>query len=407
MPGPVLSPEQIAQLKADKEAKLQSIQVRISSIAAKEAQVAKLTVSDSAFKSFFDYYNTGIISKYEDERRAIDGQYIAQPITEGDILGPATVDGSVRTTPTMPQTDILRVDEFDGGPLVQEQFLFEQKHINDQSVVETYLKTGCPNTGTLNSTTKTTSILTSSSTSVGITDTVAYVINVGDFIAITDGITASIVKVLSVTDTTPPAPEPPPPVPGPSTATLGIEMIINPIGSIASGSDCRKFNGFNNTERINKDASDNSFQPIMDALIVMLSEELNNRDDRLTEQLTALNGNQDPNQTDITSAKSNIQMSKSFIENYLVGMDISDTGMTSLSNDRTSRGNQLTTRLSQIASSVVTFYDSRYDMANNRGNTSRGTLRLQKSTESTLGTIDDFIASAQAQVDAIDALLNP
>lgn len=405
MPGPTLTPEQIAQLKADKEAKLSLITTLSNSIEGKQKQVDKLTVSDSAFKSFFDYYNTGIIAKYEAERKAIDGQYIAQPITESDVLGPATVDGSVRTTPVMPQTDILRVDEFDGGPLVQEPFFYEQKHIEDQGLVEDYLGNGFPFTGTINPTTETTTALTSSSTSLGITDSASYTINPGDYFAVTDGITAAIIKVLTIVDTTPPVVGPPPPTPGPSTATLTIEVIINPIGTLASGSECKVFDGFTNLERTNKDASDASLQPIMDALIVMLSEELNNRLDRLDEQTTALNANQDPNQTDITSAKNNIQLSKSFIENYLVGMDISDPGLNGLATDRGDRLAILSTRLSQISSAVSSFYDSRYDMANNRANTARGTLRLQKATEGSLGTIDDLISAAQAQIDAIDDLL--
>jgi hypothetical protein len=112
---PTLSPAEIAQLQAEKAKQENFASAMLAAVPQKTARAAELAVADGAFQKFFDYYNDDIIGKYDAERKALNGQYIADPISEDDIIGPASIDGSVRTTPTMPDTDIVRVDEFDGG----------------------------------------------------------------------------------------------------------------------------------------------------------------------------------------------------------------------------------------------------------------------------------------------------
>src|SRR4051812_21582141 len=112
-----LTTTEIAQLKKDKARAESASATYTAGVAAQLAKAAELAVTDGAFKKFFDYYNTSIIGKYDAERQAINGQYIAAPITESDLVDCSTLVSN-RITPTLPTTDIVRVAEFDGSPLI-------------------------------------------------------------------------------------------------------------------------------------------------------------------------------------------------------------------------------------------------------------------------------------------------
>jgi len=402
MPAPILTPQEIQQLQKEAARQQNFADALTASIPAKAARAAELAIADGAFKKFFDYYNDSIIAKYNDERKAISGIFQTFPITEADVVGPATLNTAVRTTPTLPATDIIRVPEFDGGN-TSTTLLNEQQHIADQVLTEGRLVNGYTPQPTLNATTLTSTSLTGASTTLGITDAVsAPSFAVGQFFAVKDLTTSAIVKITSVT---------PVGVPPPHNFTLGIQVIVAPAGTINSGADCAVFSGFTNTERTNKLASNPAFQNVMDFLIDELQDEINFRIARLNEELTALSGNQDPDGVaNIATATTNANTSKTFLINYLVTTDISDTGITSLSTERTARTTFLTTRLTQILAAYTGqtehYYNRRYQIANDRGNTSRGTLRLQKATEASSATITSYADSAQDAADAINDLLS-
>jgi hypothetical protein len=398
--APVLTTEQLAQLAADKAQKQSLITTMTNQIAGKEAQIAKYALSDSAFQVYFNYYNDDIIGQYETESKSINGYYIEEPINESDLEGTANVDGNSRTTPNMPETDIVRIAEFDGGPLVQDSN-YEALRISYQEDLEDQLVNGFPFTGTLSLTTMTSTSVNGSSTSVELTDAASFEINVGDYFVVIGLGSVAVLKATAVV-VTPPT-EPPPMIPEPSTATITVEVIVVPVGTIASGAQVVAFTGFNNSERTAKIPSDLDFQNLMDYFILRLSEELNQRLDFMDAQLIALNVNQDPNTTQ-DDAIANIHLSKSFIEDYLLTMNISDSGLFDLSEEREARLEIMIERLIDIDELKSAHYDARYNMANNRANTARGTLRLQKATESSLQVTEDFIDDAQDQIDALDSI---
>ncbi len=400
MPAPTLTPEEIVQLQAEVVRQGNFATALAAAIPAQAARAAELAVTDGAFKKFFDYYNDDIIGNYDDEREAIGGDYIAAPITEADVEGPANIDGSVRTTPTMPVTDITRVDEFDGTPIINTT-TNEQVAITGQIPYEGYL-TLTPPSPTVNATTKTTTALTSGSTTLGITDAATPItFSIGDYFVVTNLTTSAFVKVTSAT-------------PGgggpPYTYTLGIQVIVPPAATIASTSDVQVFTPFTNTERTNKVAAAAYLQNIMDNWIAGIQAQVTLRIARLTTQIAALTGQSDPDATSQTStALSNAQTSSSYLTTYLVTTLITDAALTVLAAERVARSAFLTTRLAQIAANYTgqseNYYDRRYSVANDRGNTSRGTLRLQKATEASSTTLTTYAASAQDAVDALNALL--
>lgn len=405
MPLPTLTPQEITQLTKDAAKQQGFADALAAAVPAKAAEAAALAISDGAFKKFFDYYNNDIIAKYDAERKAINGMYIAAPITEADVVGPATIDGSVRTTPSLPATDVIRIAQFDGGPLIQNA-TYEQQAITDQIPWETHLVSGYTPQPTLNLTTKTASILTSASTTLDLTDaSTSFTVAIGDFFVVKTPTDAALVKVTSVTT--------PVGVPPPYLKTLGIQVITGPVGaSLASGSDTQVFSGFTNAERTAKVTTNAWMQGIMNYLIAGLQAAINARLPHLNTQLAALAANQDPQATaNITTATTNANTSKTFLTNYLVTTDISNTGLTSLSTERGVRGGQLTTRLTQISAAYTggakNYYNERYNLANNRGNTSRGTLRRQKAAEASSGTLTTYAADAGAAANAINDLLGP
>jgi hypothetical protein len=136
----------------------------------------------------------------------------------------------------------------------------------------------------------------------------------------------------------------------------------------------------------------------MNHLVNKLQARINDRISRLNEQLTALAANEDPDGVSaISAATANANASKNFLTNYLITTDISNTGLASLSSERTTRSGQLTARLAQILAAYTgqteNYYNKRYEAANNRGNTERGTLRALKNAQQAQNTLSGMAAS--------------
>lgn len=405
MAGPTLTPEEIAQLQAERAKQVNIRDAMLAAVPQKAARTAELAVADGSFKKFFDYYNDDIIGPYDAERKALDGNYIASPVVEADITNPASLIAS-RTTPSLPDTDIIRIAEFDGGPLVVDADN-ESQHISDQADAEDALVNGFAGTSpTVTATSLTNSAFGPTDTTLDVEDATGPMsFAVGDVFVIHDGGTnAAILKVTNVTDNAGGDP--------PYDLTLEVEVLVAPAGTIAIGSDIiDSFTGFNNTERTNKVASLSELQPVMDALISNLEGLINNRILRLDDQLTALAAQQDPDATaEIATAQTDVNTSKTFINNYLLTTDISDTGISSLSTERGTRSSQVSTRIAQIINNYTgqteNYYDKRYQFANDRGNTSRGTLRIQKNSEQGGEQAQNLADAAQAQIDSIDGILS-
>lgn len=399
---PSLSPAEIAQLQKEKARQQNFADAMTAAIPAKAARAAELGVADGAFKKFFDYYNDDIIGKYDSERRALNGAYIAAPITEADVQGPASLNGTWRTTPTSPVTDIVRITQFDGTPTLTDP-LNETQHIADQLVVETTLVSGYGAIHFNPATCITDSALTSGSVTLKVKDpTNPITIVTNDIFVVAGGGDLAVVKVTTVTNDLGGDP--------PYKFTLGIQILVPPSGTIASASSMLAFTGFTNGERTTKTASNPQLQPLMNYLVAQLQARINNRKSRLVQELAALNTNQDPDGVSaIATAITNVNTSNAFLTAYLVSTDISNAGLASLATERATRGGQITARVAQIIAAYTgqteNYYNRRYTIANDRANTSRGTRRLQLATLETAAQLANYASNAQDAVDAIDALL--
>ena len=401
MPGPTLSDAEVAQLKSDQAKATSAAATFQGQIAAQQAQAAQLAVSDGAFKKFFDYYNTQIIGQYDAERQALNGNYIASPVVEADLDACASLAGN-RIQPTLPATDIVRIQEFDGGPLVVNADN-ELQHISDQAGTETTLVSGYGGTSPASTITTMTSI-TPTSTTVKLTDPGAtFTIPANAVYVITDGTNLAVVKFLTaVMETTP--------TPPPYIADCTIQLIVPPTGTLASGQMLTAFTGFTNSERATKTASNPNLQGLMTFLVTQLQTEINARIANLTTQLTALATNQDPDGTaNIATATTNVNTSKTFLSTYIVTTTISDFGLNQLATERGTRTTNVNTRVTQITAAYTgqtkNYYNERYTAANNRANTSRGTLRQQKAAEAGAATSQGFATTLGNQASAISGIL--
>jgi hypothetical protein len=401
MPGPSLSAAEIAQLTKEKAKAESAAATFAASVAAMQARAVELSVADGAFKKFFDYYNTDIIGKYDTEQRWINGRILTSPVVEADITSCANLEGG-RLQPSLPTTDIIRIVQFDGTPTTTDTDN-ELQHLTDQATWETRLTSGYGGTAPAN-TVLTNSSITAASTTLQLKDlTTTFALTVGSVFVVTVGGDLAVFKVNSFTMQSSP-------VPPPYVADLTIELIVAPSGTIASGQQLVAFTGFTNTERTNKVPSDVAYQPLMNYLIAQLQAQINSRITTLNNQLTAIAANLDPEPgSELTTATTNVNTSKTFLTNYLVTTIISNTGLTSLSTERSTRTTQANARVTQITNAYTgrtkNYYNERYNAANNRANTSRGSLRIQKASEQAATTSQGFSDSLTAQASAISAIL--
>jgi hypothetical protein len=405
MAKPTPSPDQLAALNAEIAGNNAQATALAESAALQGPIIAQKQEVDDAFKALFDYYNLQIIKPYDDERKAINGTFVVSPVVEADILAVGGNPPSGRLVPTPPTTDIVRIPEFDAGAYSGLNTNNEQQRILDQQAVENTLVNGY-GPGTYPLTLTTTTAITPSSTTLTLEDTaVAITIAPNDVFIVSSGGDLAVVKVLTITPNNPP-------VPPPYESDLTIELIVPPTGTIAAGATLDSFTGFTNLERISKTASDPDFQPLMDYLISLLQSKINDRISRLNDQLAALALNEDPDATaQITSATNDANVSKGFLTNYLLTTDISNVGLASLSSERSSRSGQLTTRLGQILANYTgqteDYYEQRYQTANNRGNTQRGTLRAVKNAEQVQSTLNGMVAGLAASNAALSSIIPP
>ena len=402
MAKPTPTPSQTQALQAEIAGNNAQTTALLDSVPLQDPIIAQKQEVDDAFKALFAYYNDKIIGKYDAERKSINGTYVTAPVTEADIIGVGSNPPSGRLVPNNPIFDIVRIPQFDAGGYDGTVTNTEQNHIADQADAEDVLVNGY-GPGTYPMTLLTTTALTPTSTTLSLQDTImiAPIAN-GTVIVVVGTGDLAVVKVVS---SSVPVGTPPP-----YKLDLVIEVIVPPTATIPIGATLDSFEGFTNLERTNKLAADPDYQPLMDYLIQQLEDRINDRISRLNEQLSALSTNEDPDAVAaITTATNNVNNSKTFLTNYLLTTDISDIGIASLASERSTRSGQLTARLAQIMAAYTdqteNYYEMRYQTANNRGNTQRGTLRALENAKSVKTTLQGLAAGLAGANTALNSIL--
>lgn len=402
MAKPTLTAAEIAlleNLKAQQEELIASLEAQET---ARAARNAKLEEQDESFKKFFDWYNDSIIGQYDKELKAITGEYQVNPIVEADIVACAELNTSGRLTPSLPSTDPIRIDEFDQDNLIQANSNYEELYIDAQADLEDALANGYGNPTGFNGTTVTTSTLNSNSTSLTISDnTGPTAFQTNEVYIVTNGSLQAAIKVTNVNETTNP------PAMTPYTYTLTIQVVVPPSSSIGTGAGFIAFTGFSNSDRTSKTAT---LQNLLDQMIAALEDAITNRISTLDIQLDALGDNEDPDATTaIASATTQANTSKTFLNNYLITTDISNTGLSSLATERGVRLPQAQARALAIKDAytdqTINYLDRRYELAVARANTAIGTLRLLKVSESVESSSNNYKTLAEQYLASIEDLL--
>ena len=439
-----LTASQKAELQTERN-KLQSRIDKYNSIAGdRVTKEASRQEVDSAFQTAFLYWD-GIVVNYENEREELTGEYVEDPIVEADMNNPGSLIAS-RTTPENPVTDIIRITQFDGTPLITTdneisgviddvgttQLDIEPYWMAKQATIESWLSSGFGGTSpTTSGNMSVVEAITPTTTSITIESsapTESFNFQIGDTFVIKQGSNQVGVLVTNVvsqengdpdagfcTPTATPDTEAQCTIEGgtwtsqPVDPSAELEIIVLTGGSVsASGILDSSWSGFANADRIAKVDSTDGYTYMMSGIISLLETFIGNRQTKLTNQETALNANDDPDLD--PTALINVQTSNNFLTTYLLTTDISDTGLASLASERATRSSQITTRISDINAAFTgqpsgNFYDFRYTEANNRGNTAGGSLRLLRFEQATTAVINDIKALSQDRIDSIDALL--
>lgn len=377
-------------------------------------------------KSTFDTLDAEIIRRYEVEKRWINGDDIQDPIVEQDLIDFANKDESGRLwnggdfAPS-------RIAEFDGGPLVELEDEPELDQFAPQDTILDRLQNGISGQILLDVGATIQGSLDSNTTQIIIEDNTTT-INIGDRLFVSGGGFAAIVEATNVSsggfctgESNPPQTTETDCVNDGGTwtpaDTVDITILIPPSGTIPAGSDIgqKTFDGFTNTERTNKIATDSDFQDIMDTLLSDLETLFNRRKTALQNQINELQNNEDDNLD--PDAETEAQTSLDAIDGFLgvtppSTIDISDTGITAINDEKAVRQPQAQARPTDIDSALAfgtdgskSYFDLRFEAAEGRVRLNNDSLVLINELNDAKANIQQGGTEAQGLSDRYDALI--
>ncbi len=429
----MLTPDEIAALQAERTKLIANIAKRTESIANQDDVVQAATDADNAQKKVFNFYDSDIILRYENEREAQNGLYIGDRVTtaEFDLVG--QLDTAQRLFPTFPQTAPIRIDQFDDGNQVSTDNLLtpnygvfpgdvdsEQYWITRQAEVEDWLVNGLGGTSpTITPSVVVLDPVNSTTTEIEIdvtTPSETPDFNVGDRFLIISGGQQVGVEVISVTPSGTGTCSNPSYLTESSCTmnggiwtpltqgfTLGI-VVLTPGSVGAGGTIDPTWNGFNNSSRIAKVDSVDGYTYLLNQMVLALEEIIGSRIAKLDLQIVNLDANEDPGLD--AQAKINANTSKTFLNNWLITSLISDAALATLATERGVRSPQIAARITAIGVALMDFFDPRYIAATDIADTGRGTARIKFFRIDVQDVSGDLLASDQARKQAIEDLFD-
>lgn len=331
-------------------------------------------------KKLFDYYDS-IVSSYEKEIKPIKGTYIISPILEQDILNRSTFTG--RLYDTSGAQDVIKVPEFTGGNTATASD-YENLKFPLYSPPITRLTHGLETTCTYNNSAETTITPTSSS------------FRVNSISGLSTGKEVIIEKtgesfIANVTNLVP-------------YGSMGVHTVnftfVTPIANnVATGASVKgAWTGYTNTERTTKVSP--LYQTVMNYYISKINEVLSAHIAFLNTQKLAIFSNQDDSLD--PNIKTNITNRVNQYITYRSTTDISDTGISTLTNLNSTRQPEAAARAIAANTAKSKYYDKRYFWAVERcGN--EGTLTTRKGLQDSITRLDSSIATNQAKLNSLNS----
>lgn len=402
--------EQDALLK-ERTRLVNTIPRRQQSVTDQDQVIADAVNADNAQKKLFNFYHEEIITPYEDEREALNAEYIAVPVSIADLDACGALDASNRMYPPIGQADIVRIAEYDDGGKATTNNLIsvgsfpgieagdlnsEEFWISHQAEVEDWFVNGFGGTSpTVTGFTLSTLVDDTSTTMTALVTTGDAFLD-GDTFVLDDGTQQIGVKILSTIAVTPLV------TPGYDEVELSI-VVLTPGDVTTLASIDETWAGFTDADRIAKVDSTDGYTYMLTNMIDMLEDITNNRISLLDDQLTALSLNEDT-ALDL-NASVNVNTSKTFLLNWQTTKNVDDATLATLDSEGTTRSAEVTARVAAINAQKATFYTQRYNAANDVGNTSRGTTRIRIFRQGAKVQIQTILAAEEDRVDAIEDLL--
>jgi len=402
MAAPSFTPTELAAIEAQRDLFLAGAANADAQIAGVDQAIADAEALDDAFKVQFDYHDD-VIRAYETERRYMDGMDIEEidynspqspPVlqsylVEQDLLdfisGAGRLlygDGSLDTafTPNRNASDNASTpntyDIWDGLPLALVDDINETSQFGVQDEIIGVLQ---GQTAITLVATTTTTTLDINSTTVQLTAAAQQTIAPSDLIIIDDATDASLIEVITSTESGS----------GPYLYDITLRMIaIKSSVTLAIGAFAGINTGtaFTNGERSTKTAAPSWRQSLLDGCLEILDNSLDTRKSALQSELSAVQSNENSNVP--ASVETNINTSISAIDGFLgvtppSTIDISDTGITALNSEKTTRLAQIASRIAATPAEIAAEdnYDNRYTYAVNRAHLGNGTLTIVEKLE--------------------------
>ena len=430
---PTLTNEEFIALENEKAAKTAKANALTDGARLQNEDINKKQLVDNAFKKQFDYYHN-IITNYDNERKALEGNYPPNPVTETDLQEASAIPPVGRLLPTPPATDIVRLPEAFDNTILSNTQLNEINYQLKQNVISNLLTDGPRyNGGTQPTTTPTlhtTTALTSISTQLSFTTTDPLenpTIAIGNKFLLKDSTNQTLIEIQSIISETPattgsctggiPPGATTEPIcllnggtwngPTSYTGTYTFTFLEGTATSISSNATIDKvWSGYQNNDRINKFDANNGYNHLMSNLITNLQLNINNRITKLNEQNGYVTANDDADKATDTITNNNV--SKAFLTDYLINTEIgsldqgSIKGLQSLVAEQGTRYTQANNRVAAIISSYTThtvhFFNKRYTLANNRANASFGSIREIRTAQSAKDVMTTMSASLMQAV---------
>lgn len=339
-------------------------------ITALNKQVSDYTNGKNLFQGRYDYWDL-FITRYELERRNLDGQYVGAPLTAADFTQFLAQAGRLfnPALPTPARLAPVRIPEFDGGGLVYDLASDENDARTKETNAANLLKNGFSSpsfpTGFTTDTT-----LTPSSTTLDIENSSSAVIPTGVRIAVSGSGTAAICLVTGVT------PQPHVLITDPWIYTLNITVETGGFTPIATNAAVlNSLPGFTNAERTAKVASIPSRQGILNGMISSYSAAVTTWKNLLQNQRNAIVSMTTEDAPDTAYVANQLAALNQLIA-YFPAVLVSDAALNANQTLNTSRGSAITARIPWIAARLsaaqTKAYDQRYTYADRVNNLTDG-----------------------------------
>jgi hypothetical protein len=394
MAEPQLSEEQIAAIKEAKR----TADFGIEDAIRQQEELQKLIEIQEDLDSglaVLQGYNDFLIQQYEEERARLTGLRTQNPISQSDYDQFVNLQPGARLgTNLIPQ----RIPQFDLNPTATTESVSELVQINRQSELDGYLVSGFTYPEP-QLTAETAIAVNNSSTSLTTEPTTSsFGIVIGQWLLISSGSSAGVLKVASVN-------QPNFPYVSGST-TVNFSWIVPPNTTIPSGAILNgSFPGFNNAERSSKTSA--TRQRLMDQWVSDLQQSLQTQSQSIDLEISAINSNDNErlDRSSVTKANNH----KAAIAAYLGAsppstMSISDAGLSVLRSINSNRRNEINARVSQISYELSngpkgSFLDRRYDLVVSRYHLGNGSYRILLSLQKTKNGAGDKQAISQSLSD--------